>query len=361
MRLLIHSPPAFPFLFNLHHRRPISPATTLLTPHRRRSSLSMDTTTPPPDEIAHDYSPFLRIYKTGRVERLLGTDVVPASLDPDTNVRCKDVVFSSDHNLTSRIYIPGDLDANQKLPLIVYFHGGGFCVETPFNHKYHRCVNLLASQAKAIAVSVDYRLAPENPLPVGYDDSWSCLEWIAAHLNGAGPEPWLNSHVDFSRVFLAGDSAGGNIAHQMAIRNIAGKVFDEMSLGIVLIHPYFWGKDPIGAEPGEAEKRRMVEGIWYFACPTTSGCDDPFINPVLDPNLEKLGCRKVLVIVAERDVLKERGRSYYETLEKKSGWGGQIEYFEVKEEDHVFHLQKSECENAALMNRKIVQFINAGK
>ncbi|CAN1278498.1 Probable carboxylesterase 13 [Linum perenne] len=352
MRLLVSSPPSIPFLFNLHHRRPTSPATTTLTPHRRRRSsfrcsLSMDTTAPPHDEIAHDYSPFLRIYKTGRVERLLGTDVVPATLDPDTNVRSKDVVFSPDQNLTSRIYIPEGLDPNQKLPLIVYFHGGGFCIETPFTHKYHRSVNLLASQVKAIAVSVDYRLAPEHPLPIGYDDSWSCLEWIASHSNGAGPEPWLNSHADFSRVYFAGDSAGANIAHQMAIRNIAGKVFDEMSVGIVLIHPYFWGKDPIGGEPAEPEK-------------TTSGCDDPYINPVIDPNLEKLGCGKVLVIVAEKDVLKERGKSYYDELKKKtgSGWKGEVEIVETNGEDHVFHLKDNDCANAVNLRKKICSFIN---
>ncbi|CAN1278495.1 Probable carboxylesterase 13 [Linum perenne] len=352
MRLLVSSPPSIPFLFNLHHRRPTSPATTTLTPHRRRRSsfrcsLSMDTTAPPHDEIAHDYSPFLRIYKTGRVERLLGTDVVPATLDPDTNVRSKDVVFSPDQNLTSRIYIPEGLDPNQKLPLIVYFHGGGFCIETPFTHKYHRSVNLLASQVKAIAVSVDYRLAPEHPLPIGYDDSWSCLEWIASHSNGAGPEPWLNSHADFSRVYFAGDSAGANIAHQMAIRNIAGKVFDEMSVGIVLIHPYFWG--------------RTVEGIWYFACPTTSGCDDPYINPYInpafDPKLAGLGCSKVLVMVAEKDFLRDRGNYYYELL-KGSGWKGEVEIVETNGEDHVFHLKDNDCANAVNLRKKICSFIN---
>ncbi|CAN1278489.1 Probable carboxylesterase 2 [Linum perenne] len=305
----------------------------------------------PSDEIERDFPGFFKVYNDGRVQRYWDTgDHVPAGLDSETGVETKDVVISQQTGVKARIFLPKlseGLDPNQKLPLIVYFHGGGFCIETPFTHKYHRSVNLLASQVKAIAVSVDYRLAPEHPLPIGYDDSWSCLEWIASHSNGAGPEPWLNSHADFSRVYFAGDSAGANIAHQMAIRNIAGKVFDEMSVGIVLIHPYFWG--------------RTVEGIWYFACPTTSGCDDPYINPVIDPNLEKLGCGKVLVIVAEKDVLKERGKSYYDELKKKTGWNGEIELFEVEEEDHVFHLQKSDCENAVLMNRKIVEFINGGE
>ncbi|CAI0447099.1 unnamed protein product [Linum tenue] len=232
----------------------------------------------------------------------MGTDVTPASLDAKTKVRSKDVVFSPDHNLVSRLYVPDGVKPNQKLPVIVYYHGGGFCIETPFTLKYHEYVNTLSAQANAIAVSVDYRLAPEHPLPVGYDDSWAALQWIASHAGGSGPEEWLNSHADFGRVILAGDSAG-----------------------------------------------------------KTSGCDDPWINPVFDPNLEKLGCGRVLVVVAERDILKERGKEYYEALKKKTGWGGEVVFWEVKEEDHVFHLQKSTCDNALSMNTKIVEFINGGK
>ncbi|CAN1278491.1 2-hydroxyisoflavanone dehydratase [Linum perenne] len=314
----------------------------------------------PSDEIERDFPGFFKVYNDGRVQRYWDTgDHVPAGLDSETGVETKDVVISQQTGVKARIFLPklsGEAKLpNQKLPLIVYFHGGGFCIETPFTHKYHRSVNLLASQVKAIAVSVDYRLAPEHPLPIGYDDSWSCLEWIASHSNGAGPEPWLNSHADFSRVYFAGDSAGANIAHQMAIRNIAGNV-----VGIVLIHPYFWGKDPIGGEPAEPEKRRTVEGIWYFACPTTSGCDDPYINPInpaFDPKLAGLGCSKVLVMVAEKDFLRDRGNYYYELL-KGSGWKGEVEIVETNGEDHVFHLKDNDCANAVNLRKKICSFIN---
>ncbi|KAK9138033.1 hypothetical protein Sjap_008627 [Stephania japonica] len=57
-----------------------------------------------------------------------------------------------------------------------------------------------------VAVSVDYRLAPEHPLPIAYHDSWAALQWARSHSTGRGPgpEPWLNDHVDFDRVNLAG-------------------------------------------------------------------------------------------------------------------------------------------------------------
>ncbi|TXG64353.1 hypothetical protein EZV62_011347 [Acer yangbiense] len=74
-------------------------------------------------------------------------------------------------------------------------------------------------EAKIIAVSVDYRLAPENPVPAAYEDSWTTLKWVASHFNGKGSEDWLNRHADFQRVFLSGDSAGANIANRMAIKH----------------------------------------------------------------------------------------------------------------------------------------------
>ncbi|KAG6743261.1 hypothetical protein POTOM_054213 [Populus tomentosa] len=62
------------------------------------------------------------------------------------------------------------------------------------------------------------RLAPEHQLPIAYDDSWAGLQWIAKHSNGNGPEPWINEYADLGRVILAGESAGGTIAHYVAVQ-----------------------------------------------------------------------------------------------------------------------------------------------
>ncbi|KAJ6385769.1 hypothetical protein OIU77_028859 [Salix suchowensis] len=128
--------------------------------------------------------------------------------------------------------------------------------------------------------------------------------------------------------------------------------------GIVLINPYFWGEEPIGNEVNELE--RVLKGIsatWHLACPQTSGCDDPLINPAKDPNLSSLGCSKVFVAVCEEDLLRDRGLLYCKTL-KKSGWSGEIEIMEVKGEGHVFHLFKPTSVNAVAMLKNIVSFIH---
>ncbi|XP_050212022.1 probable carboxylesterase 12 [Mercurialis annua] len=309
------------------------------------------------EEIVNNFFPFLRTYKNGRVERLMGIDIVPPSDDPEAHVRSKDVVFSQQPNLSSRLYLPKNLEPSQKLPLLLHYHGGGFVIETPYSPNYHKFCNILAAEANIIIVSVDYRRAPEHPLPAAYDDSWAALKWVASHSTGDGPEEWINNHADLSKVFLAGDSAGANIAHNVGMRSGLEKLGGVEIVGMVLIHPYFWGKEAVGGESKEEGVRLMINKIWYFACPETSGCDDPLINPGADPKLESLGCKKVIVFVAEKDILRDRGWFYYESL-KQCGWGGAVEIVEAKEENHVFHLSNPENENAKIMFQNIASFIS---
>lgn len=315
-------------------------------------------------EIAIDASPLLRVYKDGRVERLVGTDSVPPSFDPKTNVESKDVLYSLDQGnlqLSARLYIPKCTNPVEKLPLLVYFHGGAFCVYTAFSPTYHDYLNKLAEKAKVVVASVDYRRAPEHPVPVAYDDSWTALKWIASHFNGNGPEDWLNKTVDFRKVFLAGDSAGANIAHHMGMKIGQDDQLLGVSItGVVLVHPFFWGRNPVGAETNDLSERRKIRGLWRLVCPTTNGYDDTWINPGNDPKLKNLGCDRLLVFVAEQDLLKHRGWYYHEEL-KKSGWKGEVEIMESPGEDHGFHLFNPTCENAMAMLKKFVSFMNMDK
>lgn len=307
------------------------------------------------EELVHDFSPFIRVFKDGRVERLMGTDILPPSLNG--SVKSKDVVFSPEAGLSARLFAPKIRNPGQKLPLLVYIHGGCFCFGTPFSATYHNYVNWLVHEANIIAVSVDYRRAPEHPVPVCFDDSWTALKWVASHVNGTGPEDWLNTYADLEKVYFAGDSSGANNAHFMGLRYGQEKPEGLKVAGIILIHPYFWGSEPIGAEVNHLERREYVEKFWRFVCPSTSGCDDPLFNPVADPNLARLGSCRVLVCVTEKDLYRERGWHYYEKL-KKSEWRGVVEIIESKGEDHAFHLFNPSCENAVALLKHIACFIN---
>ncbi|XP_052194319.1 probable carboxylesterase 2 [Diospyros lotus] len=308
----------------------------------------------PTAQVAYDLSPFLRVYKDGKVERLMGTEIVPPSADDHEGVHYKDVVIQAETGVSARLYKPKTTDPSGKLPLLLYFHGGAFFVQTAFSPTYHNFLTSLAGEAKVLVVSVDYRRAPEHPLPAAYDDSWAAVKWAAA-----GGDPWLRDYANLERLFFAGDSAGANISHNLAMRVGSDGLEGGKLVGIILMHPYFWGKDPIGNEAELVEVRATLERFWALACPTSAGTDDPWINPVADRNLGGLGCREVMVCVAERDPLRERGWLYAKAL-RKSGWKGRVEMVESEGEGHVFHLDYPNSEKTMALLRRVADFCNQG-
>ena len=66
------------------------------------------------------------------------------------------------------------------MPILVYFHGCAFIVESAFSFDHHRYLNDLVSQGPIVAVLVEYRLAPEHSLPIAYEDSWAAFRWVAS-------------------------------------------------------------------------------------------------------------------------------------------------------------------------------------
>lgn len=152
----------------------------------------------------------------------MGTKIAPAGTDPEAGVSSRDVTFIHDEiHLSARLFIPKlTITPNQKLPLIVYFHGTGFCVSSAFDPNYHNYLNSLVSQANVVAVCVNYRLQESSrTIPAGYEDGWAALKWVAvaSHCNGKRQEAWLNDHVDFGRIFLSGETAGTNFVLNLAI------------------------------------------------------------------------------------------------------------------------------------------------
>ncbi|OEL27534.1 putative carboxylesterase 2, partial [Dichanthelium oligosanthes] len=242
-----------------------------------------------------------------------------------------------------------------QVSLVVSFHGGGFVIRSAGSAAYHRCLNDLATACPAVAVFVDYRLAPEHPVPAAYEDSLAALQWALSAAAG----PWLTAHGNPARVFLAGDSAGGNICHHLAMhRDIRGAGLK----GVVLIHPWFWGREPIDREPRSAT--RMQKGLWEFVCPgVVDSEDDPRMNPTAPgaPGLENLACEKVMVCVAEGDILRWRGKLYAEAAVRARGGGDQarVELFESEGVGHVFYLLEPAVEKSKELLDRIAAFVSA--
>ncbi|KZV41159.1 2-hydroxyisoflavanone dehydratase-like [Dorcoceras hygrometricum] len=313
------------------------------------------------DEILHDLSPLLRHYKDGRVERMLGSAFIQPSFDPETGVQSKDVEISAGINLSARLYLPKNASPAEKLPILLYFHGGGFVIESAFSELYQNHLNHLVAEANVVAVSVNYRLAPEHPVPAAFEDSWLALEWIATQFREEGREEWIKQHADANRVFLGGDSAGGTIAHYVALRAGIDKLKGGITLrGAFLNCPYFWGELPIADEMNHPHySKSFLDTLWKYASPSSSqGSDDPLINPEKDPRIARLGCKRLLVHVAEKDVLRARGLLYKDIL-KKNGWDGEIEVVDVEGEVHVFSVFTPTSETGVAMIKKVASFINA--
>ncbi|XP_047975271.1 probable carboxylesterase 5 [Salvia hispanica] len=307
--------------------------------------------------LSYEIQPFIRVYKNGSVERLIGTDTVPPSVNPRSKVLSKDTVIQPSLNVSARLYLPRS--AIRKLPLLVYIHGGAFCTSSPFAATYHNYLISVVAKANVAAVSVNYRLAPEHPLPAAYQDSWIVLEWIFSHSKqgGGGGEAWLRNNVDFDRVYLSGDSAGANIAHNVVIRAGLEPTGRVRIRGLFLNCPHFWGKERIGNEASDPKMVALEESIWIHAYPNSTGFDDPQLNPDYDPNLSKLGCKKVVVYVAENDILRDRGLQYKKALEK-SKWEGEVKAVEVKGADHVFNLNSPNSKDSREMLQHFALFLN---
>ncbi|WP_141779316.1 alpha/beta hydrolase [Nocardioides albertanoniae] len=98
------------------------------------------------------------------------------------------------------IYTPRGLSG--PAPVVINFHGGGWCLGTPEQSAW--VSSNVAAETGSIVVAPSYRLAPEHPFPAGVEDAWSTVEWVAKHVDDLGGDP--------SKISVMGDSAGGNLA-----------------------------------------------------------------------------------------------------------------------------------------------------
>ena len=123
-----------------------------------------------------------------------------------------DLVRVEDHTIPGpagdipiRIYASS---TDSALPTIAFFHGGGWVLSSVDGHD--SLARRLAARTGALVVSVEYRLAPEHPFPAPHDDCWAATKWLAEHAASIGGDP--------TRLSVAGDSAGGNLAAGVALR-----------------------------------------------------------------------------------------------------------------------------------------------
>ena len=140
------------------------------------------------------------------VQSLLMKTGVPAT-EPKVDVSHKVLPVGPEEGLLARVYTPLGADTSRPLPVIVYFHGGGWVIADL--DAYAGGAKGLAEQAGAIVVSVAYRMAPEHTYPTAHEDAYAAFEHVAGNAASMGGDP--------NRVAVAGESAGGNLAVSVAL------------------------------------------------------------------------------------------------------------------------------------------------
>jgi acetyl esterase len=200
----------------------------------------------------------------------------------------------------ARLYVPPAAGTQNPLPLLVYFHGGGWVIGGLETHD-DPC-RFLATHAGAALLAVDYRLAPEHPFPAAAEDAEAAYRWAAANAERLGVDP--------SRIAVGGDSAGANLAAALCLTaRDAGAPLPAMQL---LIYPV---TDAAGGAPS---RRTFGEGFlltsndmdWFEEryLPEDSDRGDPRVSVLQAPDLS--GLPPAYVATAGFDPLRDEGEAF---------------------------------------------------
>jgi acetyl esterase len=201
--------------------------------------------------------------------------------------------------LTARIYRPSEASS---LPLLLYFHGGGFVLGDL--NTYDSSCRALANAAGCLVLSVAYRQAPEHPFPAAHDDAFAAYRWALKNGGSIGADP--------HRIAVAGESAGGNLAAAVCLMAKSRSI--RQPLHQLLVYPVTDNHFDTDSYQEHADakplNRAMMRWFWKHYLqgqPTNEIC-----CPLQSADLA--GLAPATVITAEIDPLRSEGEHYADRL-----------------------------------------------
>jgi acetyl esterase len=205
-----------------------------------------------------------------------------------------------------RLYRPAGSSSSDRLPVLVYFHGGGWVIGNLDSHD--GAARWLANRAGVAVASVDYRLGPEHVFPAAVDDCWAATRWVADHGDELGIDP--------DRIVVGGDSAGGNLAAVVSLlARDAGAPTIRLQL---LVYPAVDARmgHPSVDENGQGYLLSKADMEWFYGhygLGQVVDAEEWRLSPLLNASLT--GVAPAYVITAELDPLRDEGEAYVAALE----------------------------------------------
>lgn len=206
----------------------------------------------------------------------------------------------------------------ENSPILYYIHGGGFFAGSP--DVVEESVKMFVEKTNLCAVSVDYRWAPENPYPTGHQDCYQVLKWIYANASSFGG--------DREHIFVAGDSAGGNLTQYCTTRDfedgahmVKGQLLLYPTLNMAGIEDEYFKPDMSHFEMTPKQKKGLSKMIGMFKG-MTSGLEDilgtaDVKNDYLNPyTRDAKNNPPTFLTVGEHDFLKIETLGYGAKLHK---------------------------------------------
>jgi acetyl esterase len=188
------------------------------------------------------------------------------------------------------------------LPVLVYFHGGGWVLGDHADPDIVRTCSYLAAAAGCAVVSVGYRLAPEHRFPTPAEDAYAALLWVSDHAGELGFDP--------SRIAVGGDSAGGNLAAVVSLmaRDRGGPRPVHQMLVYPVIDHSFETESYRTCGDGYGLATEEMRWFWdhYLRSPADGG--DPYASPIRAKDLS--GLPPAFVFTAGYDPLRDEGEAY---------------------------------------------------
>lgn len=222
----------------------------------------------------------------------------------DADIQDLEIEGGPTGSVTLRIVKP--IGATTNLPVVLYFHGGGWVLGGKATHD--RLIREFAIGANVAVVFVDYTLSPEARYPCAIEQGYVALQWVTA--NGA------EHGLDSSRIAIAGDSAGGNLATAVAMvaKNQGGPELKFQLLFYPVTDANFDTPSYLDFAEGYFLERKGMMWFWDNYAPDPESRQDALVSPLRASREDLSGLPETLIITGGWDVLRDEGQAYARRL-----------------------------------------------